>query len=218
MSPGKPAAANNRHSVGRDDWKSSLPVVDARRFQQMTTEEHVAAGIRHHEHGDLRQASYHWQHAAFKGDPTGMLLYGLALRHGWGVRQNPEEAIRWLRRAMESTVAADGSLLQEYRDNKTKRAQAGLAFYELGMSYLHSWGTDKNEAMALKSFEMAAELDDVDGLCEAAALYMHSGKGRKKDLMRAAALYRRAGELGASMVGQSWIYKDKYVNPKKGKK
>jgi TPR repeat protein len=184
----------------------------------MTTEEHVATGIKHHEHGDLRQGSYHWQHAAFKGDPTGMLLYGLAVRHGWGVGKNPEEAVQWLRKAMESTVAADGSLLQEYRDNNTKRSQAGLAFYELGMSYLHSWGIEKDEAMALKSFEMAAELDDVDGLCEAAALYMHSGKGRKKDLMRAAALYRRAGELGASMVGQSWIYKDKYMKEHKDKK
>lgn len=233
-----------------------------KKFVDMSLEEHVSLGISLHESGDLRESSYHWQYAAAKGDKTAMLLYGLAVRHGWGVRQNPTEAIKWLRKAMEeSTVDGEETLIEGYRksamlsndfdisskndvptargmpkntnestnelvatdikkkqQSQLRKAQIGLALYELGMCYLNSWGIDKDEAMALKSFEMAGELGDCDALCEAAALYMHSGKGRKKDLQKAARLYREAGARGANMVGNSWIYKDKYMQTEDGKK
>jgi TPR repeat protein len=193
----------------------------------MTLEEHVSAGIACHEAGDLRESSYHWQYAAFKGDTTAMLLYGLALRHGWGVRQNATEAVQWLRKAMDGSLGEVG-LLQGYRNSTTdtsidenkklKKAHVALALYELGMSYLHSWGIEKDETMALKAFELAGELGDRDALCEAAALYMHNGPKRKKDLMKAARLYREADTLGANMIGESWIYKDKYMGAPKKKK
>lgn len=198
-------------------------------FKDMTLEEHVTVGIYMHERGDLREASYHWQYAAFKGDATAMLLYGLALRHGWGMRQNATEAVKWLRKAMESSLGDNaaptaGGLpsiipTEDNQGSKIKKAHIGLALYELGMSYLHSWGTEKDEDMALRSFELAGQLGDSDALCEAAALYMHNGpKGRKKDLQKAAKLYREAAERGANMVGQSWIYKDKYMDTKDKKK
>uniref|UniRef100_A0A060SXC1 ARAD1A08184p n=1 Tax=Blastobotrys adeninivorans TaxID=409370 RepID=A0A060SXC1_BLAAD len=198
-------------------------------FKDMTLEEHVTVGIYMHERGDLREASYHWQYSAFKGDATAMLLYGLALRHGWGMRQNATEAVKWLRKAMESSLGdsaaptAGGlpSIIpsDDNQGSKIKKAHIGLALYELGMSYLHSWGTEKDEDMALRSFELAGQLGDSDALCEAAALYMHNGpKGRKKDLQKAAKLYRQAAERGANMVGQSWIYKDKYMDTKDKKK
>ena len=202
-------------------------------FGEMTMEEHVLTGIQLHENGNLRESSYHWQYAAFKGDSTAMLLYGLALRHGWGIRKNATEAVKWLKNAMENSLQQNGnnnnnnnistepgnrtstiSSLSSLENNKSlKKAHIGLALYELGMSYLHSWGIEKDDEMALKSFEMAGDLGDTDALCEAAALFMKNGpKGRKKDLQKAARLYRRAGELGASMVGNSWIYKDKYMD------
>lgn len=212
---------------------SDIPQSD-KKFSEMSLEDHVATGISYHESGNLRESSYHWQYAATRGDPTAQLLYGLALRHGWGVRKNAEEAVKWLRKAMEGSIGEElgrqSNKVQEVAstpagsdhrstitaisgdDSKIKRAHVGLALYELGMSYLHSWGIEKDEAMALKSFEMAGDLGDTDALCEAASMYMHSGKGRKKDLHKAAKLYRRAGELGADLVGQSWIYKDKYLD------
>lgn len=202
-------------------------------FKDMTLDEHVTTGIALHEQGNLRESSYHWQYAAFKGENTAMLLYGLALRHGWGMRKNPTEAIKWLRNAMEKSLGemdintsmyTPGSRvtqipISETKSSSLKKAHIGLALYELGMSYLHSWGTEKDETMALKSFEMAGSLGDTDALCEAASLYMKNGpKGRKKDLQKAARLYRQAGELGANMVGESWIYKDKYMDDKDKKK
>lgn len=207
----------------------------------LTLEEHVSLGIFYHENGNLRESSYHWQHASFHGDLTGMLLYGLALRHGWGIRQNPTEAVKWLRKAIGPTI--DSNSLEDVLKNdvtrnlqekvfnnttqegapgtkKVKKAQIALALYELGMCYLNSWGIEKDEDMALRCFELAGSMGDMDALCEAASLWMHSGpKGRKKNLLRAAKLYRQAGEKGASMVSNSWIYKDKYmVDEDDGKK
>lgn len=228
---------NNHSSPQLSSTKSDDPAlaVLSKRFKDMTLEDHVSAGIALHEKGDLREASYHWQHAAFKGDHTAMLLYGLAVRHGWGMRQNASEAVKWLRKAMESSLGdnktfdlkSPSSVLpaimsDEKQDNKSsslKKAHIGLALYELGMSYLHSWGTEKDEDMALRAFELAGSLGDSDALCEAAGLYMKNGpKGRKKDLQKAARLYREAADKGANMIGQSWIYKDKYMGEDKKKK
>ncbi|CAN6652276.1 hypothetical protein TRVA0_025S02014 [Trichomonascus vanleenenianus] len=228
------------HSMPKKDKKDGEEDLSTKLFAQMTAEEHVTTGIDLHEKGNLREAAYHWQYAAYKNDNTAMLLYGLAQRHGWGVRKNPTEAVKWLKRAMEKSIeefaaksptspTSEGgdlsrdmswikSILAEEEPTSKKKAHIGLALYELGMSYLHSWGTEKDEVMALKSFEMAGALGDADALCEAAGMYMKGGKGRKKDLQKAAQLYREAGERGANMVGQSWIYKDKYMDDKKKKK
>lgn len=229
------AASSDTFASASSTGSSATEIALDKRFNQMTNEEHTTIGIELHEKGQLREASYHWQTAAQQGDLTGMLLYGLALRHGWGMRQNPTEAIKWLQTAMEASLKAfdlEGSASSDTVDkrattlnlgkdeniSKSKRSQIALALYELGMSYLHSWGTEKNEPMALRSFEMAGNLGDADALCEAAAMYMHSGPGRKKDMHTAARLYRKAGELGASMVGNSWIYKSKYTEDKSKKK
>jgi TPR repeat protein len=203
----------------------------------LTLEEHVSLGIYYHESGNLREASYHWQNASFHGDTTGMLLYGLALRHGWGIKQNPVEAFKWLRKAIGPAIekesletALKNDLGQALQDkllakdpaamgsrgapgqNKFKKARIAAAMYELGMCYLNSWGTEKDEEMALHCFELAGNMGDCDALCEAASMWMKNGpKGRKKDLQRAAKLYRTAGEKGANMVSNSWIYKDKYM-------
>ncbi|KAF5102387.1 hypothetical protein DV451_001882 [Geotrichum candidum] len=204
----------------------------------LALEEHVSLGIYYHESGNLREASYHWQNASFHGDTTGMLLYGLALRHGWGIKQNPVEAFKWLRKAIGPAIekesletALKNDLGQALQDkllakdpatatgsrsapgqNKFKKARIAAAMYELGMCYLNSWGTEKDEEMALHCFELAGAMGDCDALCEAASMWMKNGsKGRKKDLQRAAKLYRTAGEKGANMVSNSWIYKDKYM-------
>lgn len=38
------------------------------------------------------------------GCGVGMLMWGLALRHGWGCEKNEKYGFKWLRRAAESAV------------------------------------------------------------------------------------------------------------------
>lgn len=59
---------------------------------------------------------------------------------------------------------------------------------------------------------------DVDALSEAGYAYAN-GQGCKKDLKKSAKYYRMAAENGVSMVGNSWIWKEKYDDEEdKGKK
>ncbi|BCS18984.1 uncharacterized protein APUU_11812S [Aspergillus puulaauensis] len=184
----------------------------------ISAEEHVAKGIELHEKGSLNESTYHLRIAAKQDHPVAMLLYALACRHGWGMRPNQREGVRWLRKAMDSVglelsggdsdsvVSAKAKELQ-----KAYRAQFALSVYELGVSHLNGWGIEQDKPLALRCFETAGRWGDVDALAEAGYCYAE-GVGCKKDLKKAAKFYREAEAKGMSMVGNSWIYKAKYMS------
>lgn len=180
-------------------------------YQSLSTDEHVAKAIELHEHGDLKESTYHLRIAANKGHATGMLLYALACRHGWGMRANQKEGVQWLRKAVDFAmleVAEDEDPASQkpgtdFHDKKTHRAQFALSIYELGVSHLNGWGVEQDKALALRCFEIAGNWGDTDALTEAGFCYAE-GIGCKKDLKKAAKFYRRAEAKGVSMVGNSW--------------
>jgi TPR repeat protein len=57
----------------------------------------------------------------------------------------------------------------------------------------------------------SVEWGDPDALSEAGFCYAN-GVGAKKDMKKAAKFYRMAEKKGVSMVGNSWIWKDKYLD------
>ncbi|KAL2397053.1 hypothetical protein ABEF95_014706 [Exophiala dermatitidis] len=186
-------------------------------YQALSAEEHVNKAIELHEHGDLKESTYHLRIAANKGHPTGMLLYALACRHGWGIRPNQKEGVQWLRKAVDSAmleIADDENPSSQkpgtdFNDKKTHRAQFALSIYELGVSHLNGWGIEQDKALALRCFEVAGNWGDTDALTEAGFCYAE-GIGCKKDLKKAAKFYRMAEAQGVSMIGNSWIHKEKY--------
>ena len=140
----------------------------------LTPEDHATRGIEFHEQMLLPQATHHFQLSAEGGSTTGMLLYSLSLRHGWGCAPNPEKAVEWLHAAAEcASVAVDengvrshaGSkdLAYKTEDGKQGGAVLALAIYELGQSYMNGWGVEKDKYLALRCFEMSANLGDTDG-------------------------------------------------------
>ncbi|KAL5332786.1 hypothetical protein BJX70DRAFT_392725 [Aspergillus crustosus] len=183
----------------------------------ISVEEHVAKGIELHEKGSLNESTYHLRIAAKQDHPVGMLLYALACRHGWGMRPNQQEGVRWLRKAMDSvglelSGESDPSVSAKTRElQKTYRAQFALSVYELGVSHLNGWGIEQDKALALRCFETAGQWGDVDALAEAGYCFAQ-GVGCKKDMKKAARYYREAEAKGMSMVGNSWIYKEKYMS------
>lgn len=144
-------------------------------------------------------------------------MYALACRHGWGMRANPREGVALLRKAVDIAmheVAEDEDTSStrptaDFMEKKSHRAQFALAIYELAISHLNGWGVEQDKALALRCFEIAGNWGDPDALTEAGFCYAE-GVGCKKDLKKAAKFYRLAAEKGVSMVGNSWIYKDKY--------
>ncbi|KAK2072790.1 hypothetical protein P8C59_007125 [Phyllachora maydis] len=192
-------------------------------MNDMSAEEHLAKAIALHESGALQQSTYHLRFAARQGHPTGMLLYALACRHGWGMRANPREGVQWLRRAADSAqieIADDEDQAKEGKavdvvERKTRKAQFALSIYELGVSHMNGWGIEQDKALALRCFEIAGSWGDVDALAEAGFCYAQ-GVGCKKNLMKSAHFYRQAEAKGMSMVGNSWIHKAKYNEDAKG--
>ncbi|BDD54472.1 hypothetical protein MPDQ_004999 [Monascus purpureus] len=185
----------------------------------LTAEDHVTLGIECHEKGSLNESTYHLRLAAKMNDPTGMLLYALACRHGWGMRPNQQEGVRWLQKALDCVGVelltdhangSSGTSRAQEMVRKTHRAQFALSVYELGVSHLNGWGIKQDKALALRCFEIAAQWGDVDAMAEAGFCYVQ-GVGCKKDMKTAARYYRMAEANGMSMVGNSWIYKEKYM-------
>ncbi|KAL2172043.1 hypothetical protein VTG60DRAFT_413 [Thermothelomyces hinnuleus] len=186
-------------------------------MSDLSAEEHVNKAIALHESGALQESTWHLRHAAKQGHPTGMLLYALACRHGWGMRPNPREGVEWLRKAADSAsleIADEEDQVREGKkvdvaERKTHKAQFALSIYELGVSHMNGWGIEQDKALALRCFEIAASWGDVDALAEAGFCYAQ-GIGCKKDLKKSAKYYREAEARGMNMVGNSWIHKPKY--------
>ncbi|KAF1840624.1 uncharacterized protein K460DRAFT_296722 [Cucurbitaria berberidis CBS 394.84] len=183
-----------------------------------TAQEHCDMGLQLHEAGELLKSTYHLRLAARAGLPEAMFWYGLACRHGWGMRENKAEALQWLRRAVDSgqlEVADDEDLSKHGQPTdlvkkKQHRAQYAVAIYELGKCYGNGWGAAQDKSLALRCYEIAGNWGDADALVEAGYCYAE-GVGCKKDMKKAAKFYRAAEAKGVSMVGNSWIYKDKYM-------
>lgn len=180
-----------------------------------TPEEHLEKGIECHNSGSLSESTYHLRLAAKAGLPTAMLLYALACRHGWGMRENKAEGVQWLKRALDTsgldltkdvdplTVVMRNSPQMSAAQIAERRTQFALAVYELGISYMNGWGVPKDKALALRCYEISGAWGDCDALAEAGFCYTQ-GVGCKKDLKKAAGLYRKAAEGGMSMAGNSW--------------
>lgn len=178
----------------------------------LSAEDHVRKAIACHENGSLNESTYHLRIAAMQNHPTAMLLYALACRHGWGMRKNPHEGVQWLRKALDSaspsllddrTTNLTAPSVGEKQEKQTRQAQFALSLYELGVSHLNGWGIEQDKPLALRCFEQAGNWGDVDALMEAGFCYTE-GVGCKKNLKKAAQLYRMADSKGANMVGNSW--------------
>lgn len=132
---------------------------------EMSAEEHLAKGIECHENGSLNESTYHLRLAARQNNPTAMLLYALACRHGWGMRANQREGVEWLRKAAEHAsveIADDEDQLKDGRaapaavlERRTRKAQFALSIYELGVSHMNGWGIEQDKSLALRCFEIA---------------------------------------------------------------
>ncbi|KAF8198978.1 hypothetical protein BJ912DRAFT_950426 [Pholiota molesta] len=170
-------------------------------------------GIQHHEANRLGESARCFERSAKEdgGCGVGMLMYGLALRHGWGCVKNEKMAFRWLMRAAECAVVDLERLRRAGGDGEAGvvETELVLAIYEVGQCFFHGWGVAKDQKMAVSYYAVAAKLGDGDAQADL-GYCLANGKGCKKDKRSAAQWYRRAVGQGQSDLGLGWIYKDKY--------
>jgi hypothetical protein len=185
----------------------------------------IQTAIALHESGELERSTAIFRTLA---DPEGtnnafsQLLYGLALRHGWGCALDPSLALQYHSLAasnsaaisLPSTTSSSSTSLatplnptDAKAERSTRAAARGelvLAIYELGNAFRHGLGCTPDPIAARRYYETAAELGDVDAMIEAAWCCEH-GYGGGKDKWRAARLLRMAEGRGARLVGASWV-------------
>jgi len=180
----------------------------------------IQEAIRLHEAGDLKRSTKMFEQLA---NPKGannalsQVLYGLALRHGWGIEVDPERAIHYLSLAASNAASVEEQALASgMKKGGAAKGELVLAIFELANCFRHGWGVKKDAVASRQYYETAANLGDTDAMEEAAWCYLE-GFGGPKDKFKAASYLRLAESKGAKGVAQSWIWKDKY-NPQSSKR
>ncbi|EPS38555.1 hypothetical protein H072_7693 [Dactylellina haptotyla CBS 200.50] len=183
------------------------------------TDNNIQEAIRLHEEGDLENSTRLFKQLADPNganNPLSQVLYGLAIRHGWGCQPNSEEAVKYLQAAAANSALIEQEALRAgMKKGGAAKGELVLAIFELGNCFRHGWGTEKDPVAAFNYYQTAANLGDTDAMNETGWCYLNGYGLKKKDKYMSAKYYRLAEENGNKTVGNSWIYKDKYVNPPK---
>jgi hypothetical protein len=144
----------------------------------------IQEAIRLHEAGDLAASTTMFGQLA---DPKGannalsQVLYGLALRHGWGIPPEPDKAITYLSLAASNSAAVEqAALASGMTKGGAAKGELVLAIFELANCFRYAWGVKKDPVAARQYYETAANLGDTDALDEAAWCYLE-GFGGPKD-------------------------------------
>lgn len=137
-----------------------------------TPQEYLQLGIQHHEANRLKESAVCFEKSAKEngGCGVGMLMWGLALRHGWGCEKDEKSGFKWLRRAAESAVedleharaggGVDSGAIQVTMINRRRgldvdyerlriQTELVLAIYEVGQCFFQGWGVPKDQKMAV---------------------------------------------------------------------
>lgn len=176
-------------------------------------EVNIQEAIRLHESGNLESSTAMFSKLADPNGPNNALsqvLYGLALRHGWGCETDPSRAIQYLSYAACNSADVESLALGAgMKKGGVAKGELVLAMYELANCFRNGWGIKKDPVAAKQYYETAANLGDTDAMNEVAWCYLE-GFGTKKDKFQAAQFLRLAETKGSKTLGNTWIWKDKY--------
>ena len=144
------------------------------------SDDDIQVALQLHEAGNLSESTAMFGRLASK-NAMAQILYGLALRHGWGIDADPALGITYLSRAAQNSASVEA----DARHNGVKKGGAAkgdlvLAIYELANSFRHGWGVERDPVAARKYYEVAANLGDTDAMNEAGRCW-EDGYGGKKD-------------------------------------
>lgn len=150
-SPPTPASQNTKSPptpVSQHAKPPSAPQPNLENPQ--TAQDYLQLGIVHHEANRLTESAACFEKSATinGGCGVGMLMWGLAQRHGWGCPQSEAAGFRWLRRAAEVAVE-DLEKARAGSDSGAVKSELVLAIYEVGQSFFRGWGVEKDKKMAV---------------------------------------------------------------------
>ncbi|KAK4506644.1 hypothetical protein PRZ48_000376 [Zasmidium cellare] len=143
----------------------------------------IQEAIRLHEEGDLRLSTEMFgQLANPKGanNALAQVLYGLALRHGWGIPVEADKAITYLSLAASNSASIEEQALASgIKKGGAAKGELVLAIFELANCFRHGWGVKTDAIAARQYYDTAANLGDTDAMEEAAWCYLEGFGGAK---------------------------------------
>ncbi|KFY76603.1 hypothetical protein V499_03810 [Pseudogymnoascus sp. VKM F-103] len=170
-------------------------------------DDNIQEAIRLHEEGSLEEATRMFGRLADPGGENNALsqvLYGLALRHGWGCTADPAQAMQYLTYAASNAASIEEAALRAgSAKGGAAKGELVLAIFELANSFRQGWGVKKDPVAAKQYYETAANLGDTDAMNEVGWCYLE-GFGCKKDKMESAKYYRLAEKGGNKLIGNGW--------------
>ncbi|KAK2593072.1 hypothetical protein QQS21_009238 [Conoideocrella luteorostrata] len=179
--PGAPALSEEISRISLDARpRSPSPAA----VSSKAIDDDIQEAIRLHEGGNFEQSTVIFGRLADPqgaNNPLSQVLYGLALRHGWGCEPNPAKAVTYLTAAASNSAAVEQLALQAgMKKGGAAKGELVLAIFELANCFRHGWGIEKDPFAAKQYYETAANLGDSDAMNEAAWCYLE-GFGCKKD-------------------------------------
>lgn len=199
----------------------------------------ISSAIDMRKAGNLQASALRLRQACQKGNKTAFLLYGLALRYGYGIERDYIQSFHYIQLATSITFwdkevfdlnVNPFDLERHLNESIPYKLEEPMvpALYECGIAYLKGFGVSEiNEFKGLKCLEKAGAMGHVDSMCLSGIIWSQDqeiGKSvsnstdpnkenslRKKDIAKAAAWFRIADKRGANLIGSDWIYKKKYI-------
>ncbi|KAH8155919.1 hypothetical protein CIB48_g12328, partial [Xylaria polymorpha] len=128
----------------------------------------IQEAIRLHEEGDLERSTQLFGRLADPygaNNPLSQVLYGLALRHGWGCEPDVERAVTYLSAAASNAATVETLALKAgVKKGGAAKGELVLAIFELANCFRHGWGIAKDPVAAKQYYETAANLGDTGEL------------------------------------------------------
>lgn len=151
----------------------------------------IQEAIRLHEEGELDQSTKLFGVLADPNganNPLSQVLYGLALRHGWGCEPDPEKAVFYLSSAAKNAADVESLALQAgLKKGGAAKGELVLAIFELANCFRHGWGIEK-DPIAAKQVRCALGLRD--------SLRVPSGRNVTDGRVKGRLWHRLAREAG----------------------
>ncbi|KAM3546646.1 hypothetical protein ARSEF1564_000479 [Beauveria bassiana] len=193
---------------GRSRSRSNSPrLAPPKAVSSKKIDDAIQEAIRLHEAGDVAQSTAIFETLADPqgaNSPLSQVMFGMALRHGWGCKPDTERAVTYISAAASNAATVEAMALQAgIKRGGAAKGELVLAIYELGNCFRDGLGVPKDPVGARQYYETAANLGDTDAMNEAGRCYLQ-GFGCKKDKFTAAQYYRLAEKAGNKTLGNSW--------------
>lgn len=103
------------------------------------------------------------------------------------------------------------SEFSQHKLSRMSKDPIAACYHELGSFLIHGYGLKKDEPMGMTLWAKAGSMGHVASMVELGELWSVKTKYHKKDYRQAAAWFRIGELFGHQTMGNSWIYKEKYM-------